>query len=324
MSESQTQTSPPPPSSRGRRSLLFRLLRAAGVLAILLYIGDFGYSLYASWKHDAWETTVQRDENGVMNGCEAFSVGEGDTAIILLHGINDTPYSFQTMAGALAERNFHVRAMRMPGFGEPTEAYGAKNAEDWIASIEQEAHTLRQQHKRVFIVAHSLGGAVTIQTLLREGEKQNELFDGVVLLVPAIEVSSRRSPLLKTQKWHEISQVLFFTKFTFSPFPPDVQDPELRDMPNRIPVTPRSILNETFRMIDANRNRESEITLPVLLVLTDKDMVNDHAASAKWFENIASEKKQLIWNNRSGHQLLCDLGWEEVVAAIDDFVQEAR
>ena len=50
-------------------------------------------------------------------------------------------------------------------------------------------------------------------------------------------------------------------------------------------------------------------------------MVNDHEAGARWYENIGSEKKRLVWNNKSGHQLLYDLGWEEVVAAIVEFVE---
>ena len=59
----------PDPNPRRRRSLFFRFLRAIGLLAVRLYVGDFGYSLFAKWKHDAWEATVQRDENGIMEGC---------------------------------------------------------------------------------------------------------------------------------------------------------------------------------------------------------------------------------------------------------------
>ena len=301
-----------------------RLIRFFAILVAILYVGDFGYSCFATWKRNAWENTIQRDANGVMQGCEAFSVGNGETAILLVHGINETPFSYQRMASSLSQQRLHVRAMRMPGFGESLDAYAAKTAEDWIASIEVEAAKLRTNHDHVFIVAHSLGGAVAIQTLLRSGDKQGELFDGLILLAPAIEVSSRRSPIFKTQTWHKISSILFFTRFTYSPFPPDTQDPELRDLPNRIPLTPRSVINETFRMIDANRNRESEITLPVLLVLSDQDQVNDHQASENWFEKIESERKRLFWNNRSGHQLPYDLGWEEVVTEIVNFVAGDR
>ena len=326
----------PATSETGRRTW-WRWLKFVVIPVAILYLGDFGYSRYANWKHDQWEQTIQRDANGVMQDCDAFTIAsapdDGDrnhdsdndvnsgTAILLLHGINETPFTYQRMGNALSQKGFHVRAMRMPGFGEPIEVYGSTTADDWIGAVEDEARKLRSNHDRVFIVAHSLGGAVTIQTLLRAGDKQDDLFDGLILLAPAIEVSSRRSPILKTQTWHSISSVLLFTRFTYSPFQPDTQDPELLDFPNRIPVTPRSVINETFRLIDSNRNREAEITLPVLLVLSERDQVNDHEASQNWFDKIGSERKQLIWNNRSGHQLPCDFGWDDIVAEIVRFTK---
>ena len=303
-----------------RRRLVRKLLKFLAIVTAVLYLSDFGYSCWASWKHNAWEESITRDANGVMQDCEAFSVGAGETAILLLHGINDTPFTYKKMAAAFAEENFHVRVMRMPGFGEPVDAYAAQTANDWVASVAAEAATLRSSHDRVFIVAHSLGGATAIQTLLRAGDKQTELFDGLILLAPAIEVSSRRSPVFKTQTWHNISSILLFTRFTFTPFAPDTQDPEMRDYPNRIPVTPRSVIDETFGLIDSNRNREAEIKLPVLLVLSEKDQVNDHDSSQNWFEKISSRRKELIWNNQSGHQLPYDFGWSDVVVEIVRFI----
>ena len=305
-----------------RWHLVRKPLKFLVIAVAVLYLGDFGYSCWASWKHKAWEESITRDANGVMQDCEAFSVGAGETAILLLHGINDTPFTYKKMAAAIANQNFHVRAMRMPGFGEPVDAYAAQTANEWVASIEAEATRLRSNHNRVFIVAHSLGGATAIQTLLRAGDKQTELFDGLILLAPAIEVSSRRSPVFKTQTWHNISSVLLFTRFTFTPFAPDIQNPEMRDYPNRIPVTPRSVIHETFGLIDANRNREAEIKLPVLLVLSERDQVNDHQASQRWFDKIGSKRKRLLWNNRSGHQLPYDFGWEDIVSGLVDFIDK--
>lgn len=255
-----------------------------------------------------------------MNNCQAYSLGNGEVAILLIHGINDTPFTYRKLAPRLAEQ-YTIRAMRMPGFGEPLDVCTRKSSEDWISAVKEEALELRKSHEQVFVVAHSLGGAVTIQTILREGDSQNKLFDGVVLLAPAIEVSDRRSPLLPTRTWHRISSGLLFTRMTYNPFGNDCQDPQEKESPNRVPFTPRAMIDETFKLIDANRGRGSEIKLPTLVILSSKDQVNDAQASVDWLATVSSEEKSVYWNNRSGHALQYDLGWQDVAKEIIIFVE---
>ena len=303
------------------RKILKRLLWILIPLAVIWVIGDFGYSCYVASKLRAWESNIVRDEDGVMENCQAYSIGSGETGVLLLHGINDTPYTYRKLAPELS-KSFTVRVMRMPGFGEPLDVCATKTSEDWIAALKKEAAQLRDKHERVYVVAHSLGGAVTIQTILREGDAQHELFDGVVLLAPAIEVSNRRSPLLPTRTWHQISGGLVFTRMTYNPFGNDCQDPTETDSPNRVPFTPRSMINETFKLIDANRGRADEFKLPVLVVLSTLDQVNDSQASEQWLKSVGSKEKSVYWNNRSGHALQYDLGWQSVAQEIQKFVEQ--
>lgn len=298
-----------------------RILRTVLTVVAIFYLLDAAYAGYCHFRRVSWEESVARDADGVLQDCEAFAVGRGSTALLLLHGINDTPYVYKKMANYLGKHH-HVRAMRMPGFGEPVGDYASYGADDWIAAVMREAKALREKHDRVFIVAHSLGGAVTVQTVLRAGEEQNKLFDGVVLMAPAIDVSNRRSPVFPVHTWHKLSGALLFTRYTHSPFPPDTQDPELTDFPNRTPFTPRSVIADTFRLIESNRGRADEIQLPVLLAISDKDEVTDHEASGAWFEQLRSEQKKLIWINESGHQMQYDLGWQKISDAILEFVAE--
>lgn len=294
-----------------------------GILLLVFLLGDFGYSRYVAAKLDRWEQTVERDEDGVIKGCQAYTLDppeHSDIALLLVHGINDTPYCWRKMAPELG-KTFHIRAMRMPGYGEPIPVCAEKTAEDWIDAVKSEAVALRAKHEKVYAVAHSLGGAVSIQMLLREKEAQEELLDGIVLLAPAIEVSNRRSPILPTRFWHQFGSLLLFTKTTYNPFGNDCKDPTEQDPANRVRFSSVRSVDETFKLIDENRGRESEISLPVLLVLSDQDSVNDHEASQAWFEKIASTRKELHWQNDSGHILQYDLGWQSVAEKISEFVQ---
>ena len=293
------------------------------VLLLLVLLGDFGYSRYVAAKLKRWERTVERDEDGVMEGCQAYTLvpdEPSDTALLLVHGINDTPYCWRKMAPELAKR-FHIRAMRMPGFGESIPVCAQKSAEDWIAAVKSEAKSLREKHEKVYIVAHSLGGAVSIQMLLREKEAQKDLLDGIVLLAPAIEVSNRRSPILPTRFWHRVGSLLLFTHTTYVPFGNDCKDPAEQNPANRVRFSTLRSIDETFKLIDGNRGREAEIRIPVLLVLSEQDSVNDHQASAAWFDKIASQRKKTHWQNDSGHLLQYDLGWQAVAEKIGAFIQ---
>ena len=78
------------------------------VLLILLaliglwLLGDAIYAAYVAVRIRHWAATVERDEDGIQLGCKAYTTGRGPTAILLVHGINDSPSCYRKMAPALA------------------------------------------------------------------------------------------------------------------------------------------------------------------------------------------------------------------------------
>jgi len=198
--------------------MFFVLFGLAGVWVL----GDLVYSSIVAYHVKNWEASIERDDEGVQRGCREYTIGSGETAVLLIHGINDSPRCYYKMAPSLAEEGLTCRVMRLPGFAEPIHRYSQATKEQWVAAVEREIQSLRQHSRRVAIVAHSLGGAVTIAYLL----DHPEAVDAVVLLAPAVDVSNRRSPLLSAQTWHEIGRCsLLFTKVTSSPFTNDCHDP---------------------------------------------------------------------------------------------------
>jgi alpha-beta hydrolase superfamily lysophospholipase len=208
--------------------------------------------------------------------------------------------------------------MRLPGFAEPIPRYAQATMEDWIAAVKREVLSLRQDHDRVAIVAHSLGAAVAIAYLLEEPDAA----DCAVLLAPAVEVSNRRSPLLSTRVWHEIGRrLLLFTSITYSPFPNDCHDPRERDYPGRMPFTPLASVDQTFRLIDNNRGRAGEFETPLLMVVTKADCVIDWQAAARFYEQAPATPKARRLLTNTGHAIPVDYDWEIVTREIAEFVR---
>jgi carboxylesterase len=299
---------------RRLKIVLFVLL----ALVAVWLLGDFIYSCYVAHHIRKREATVERDADGVEVGCREYTVGSGSTAILLVHGINDSPACYHKVAPALAEQGFTCRVMRMPGFAKPIPEYAKATRHQWVSAVNNEVKALRQDHDRVVIVAHSLGAAVTIAYLL----ENPDAVDAVVLIAPAVEVSNLRSPLLPARAWHEISQwILPSTTVAYSPFPGDCHDEKALEYPGRIPFTPKTTADETFALIDFNRGRAADLQLPLMMVLSKDDRVIDWQAAERFYEEALGEEKEVHFLEDSGHVIPVDFDWKILVQKIAEFAQ---
>lgn len=300
------------PRKKWRRRLLWVL-----VIIGCWYLGDFCYSRYVAREIRKWEASVPWTGTGLVPGAEEFAVGEGSTALLMVHGFSDSPQLYRKMAPALAAKGYSCRCILLPGFGMRVDDYASSTPEEWLAKLKTEAAELRKSHARVVIVAHSLGGALTIRTIL----DQPDAADAIVLLAPAIAVSNARSPVLPTRFWHEFGKwALPSTKITKSPFEIDVHDPAEKSLPHRNVFSPRSVVDHTFQLTDNNLNQFKEISLPTLVFVAPDDQVVDPDAIRTFYEQISSDDKQLVEVSHSGHVIPVDLDWEQVVDEIAQFL----
>lgn len=286
--------------------------------AALWLLGDFAYSRYVAYRVSQWEAAVPWTSEGLAPDAAEFEIGQGDTALLMVHGFSDSPQMYRKLAPALAEEGYFCRAILLPGFGKDVEAYASGTIDEWHQKVASEVAQLRKEHARVWIVAHSLGGAITIAHTL---DNRSEV-DGLVLITPAIAVSNERSPLLPTRFWHEFSKyVLPFTHTTCSPFEMDAQDPAERNREYRNVFSPRSVVDQTFELIDHNSGRASEIRKPTLMFLSESDQVVDSAAIATYFQELSAKPKELVRLSNSGHMVPVDYEWALVVDRIAEFIR---
>lgn len=307
----------PPPTKKRRW-----VLKSLAAVVFLWLAGDFAYSKYVSHQAAEWERGVERTGEGVLVGCEAFTLDAPQpeaTALLLVHGINASPRHWEKMAPRLAEAGFTCRAMRLPGFCKPLDEYADSTRQDWVAAIQQELASLRESHPRVGVVAHSLGGAATIGALMGDPAAA----DFAVLLAPATAVSSARSPVLSTRAWHEVGErLLIFTTVMKSPFGIDSHDPANAGYPGRCPFTPRSVVSELFDQMDDNWRGVARFQTPLLMVLTEEDRVIDWREAERFYNEAPSEPKELLLLEDSGHAIPIDYGWEATAEAIIRFAEE--
>ena len=68
-----------------------RLLKWLCLLVLCLFALDALYALYIHAARVLEEKNTVRNEKGVREGCEAFDMGEGEVAILCVHGFGDSP-----------------------------------------------------------------------------------------------------------------------------------------------------------------------------------------------------------------------------------------
>jgi carboxylesterase len=286
------------------------LIAAVIAVPILWIAGDLVYSLLVRRAYRRWEAGIERDAEGVRAGCQEFTLGNGEDAVLLVHGFGDSPGIFQRVGPALAARGFTCHGLRLPEFALPMPRYRTTSGAQWRDAVRSAVGELRRRHRRVWVLAHSLGAAVAVEAV----SEPASAVDGMVLLAPLFGVGNLRSPLLSARTWFRLlDPLLVFTDFVLTAYPPDVQDPEAVALMRDDRFIPRIVIRELFALIDRNLQRAPSFRLPLLMVLARHDRVVDNAAARRFFDDCPARPKRLLEVEDAGHMLPIDRGWEKLV-----------
>jgi carboxylesterase len=287
-------------------------------LLAVWFIADAVHYLWIAVRQRRWERKIQRDVAGVREGALAYTCGAGPVAVLWVHGFADTPTTFQRMASRLsASGTFTCRAMRLPGAGEPTAQTAKITLADWRAAVAREIAELRQNHEQIWLIGHSLGGALALNAALRSPADVT----GVVALSPLIQVSRRRSPILPPHVWFRLANASFpFSKTFESCFKvnavaaDDTHYTYIRDR-----FIPFATYRNLFALIKELQPRAAEMRVPVLALLAVEDRVVDTPAAQKWFADVTSPKQVRLLPDVA-HELPLENGWEKTSDEIAAFI----
>jgi len=121
-------------------------------------------------------------------------------AVLLLHGMSDSPYSLRALGETLWRRGYHVVGLRMPGHGTIPSGLLDLQWPDMAAVVRLGVRHLAQAvpGKPLHIVGYSTGAALALDYVLQaEQDSSLPTVDRLVLISPAIGVS----PAAALAKW---------------------------------------------------------------------------------------------------------------------------
>ncbi len=278
--------------------------------------------LHFAWiaaRRSAWERITARAPDGLRADAAAFTVGQGPVAVLLVHGFADVPAVFHGLATELAAGGgLTCRAMRLPGAGEPLAAAARVTEGVWLEAVTRETRELRRTHARVWLLGHSLGGALVLAAVL----KDPGLADGIVVLAPLLRVSRARSPVLPPRVWFRLAWSAFLFSRTFeSCFATDVTAVDVDGWSYR---RDRFIQFATYRslftLLDWLQPRATALRLPVLAILAGRDRVVDNAATRNWLSHGAAPRLVVDELPDTPHPIPTEPGWKEVTRRVRSFI----
>ena len=118
-------------------------------------------------------------------------------AVLMLHGLSDSPYSMRSLAESLHKRNCQVTVLRLPGHGTAPSGLIDVKWQDFSAAVRLAARDLTAKTAPgipFYIIGYSNGAALAIEYSLSQllGEKVRQP-DGLILISPAVAVSDMAS-----------------------------------------------------------------------------------------------------------------------------------
>lgn len=240
-----------------------------------------------------WALGVRWTRDGLMPDAVPFAVGEGKDAILFVHGFNDVPAVWRRFVEPFVEKGFHVEAMHLEGLGvRRLGLWFDFPLARWQQSITARMNDLAKSHRRVFLVGHSMGGALVLDAVYRHGRWGGGMpgvhapIAGAALLAPLVEVSRARSPLLPARTWFVVCRVLLpglrCVPSVFKSVQGAEDDPAFLYRRDRFMSV--SVLAAMFALVRHLRTLDlSHLGTPLQVYVAGNDRVVDSSATRTYF-----------------------------------------
>lgn len=247
--------------------------------------------------------------------------GTPKASLIICHGVNSHGGQYIRAAEEFASRGFAVTALDLRGRGKSEgERFYADSIDDYVTDLSQAIELGRSRHPDLplFLLGHSAGGVTSVTYALDHQDK----LDGLICESFAFRVYAPNFALKLLEGASHIAPHAHVLKLKMEDFS---RDPEWVAELNADPFTlgevqPVQTVASFARAGERFEREFSRITLPVLILHGTADKATRPDGSQQFYDEASSTDKTLKLYQGHYHDLLNDLGREQVMDDIAGWI----
>lgn len=252
----------------------------------------------------------------ILHGGEPFFFPGGPVGCLLIHGYLSTPGEMRPLGQKLSTAGFTALGIRLAGHAHRPRDLKSTEWEDWIASVEDGYHTLRESCDAVLLIGMSLGGVIALLSAHRL-----EPGGVVTISTPYDLIPYRRLRFLSSGL--PILRLLAPFVHYMPKFPAwDYVDPGAAKAHLTYKTFPTRSLLQLDRLFHEMRQSLPKLKGPILLIHSRSDRGVPVYNLAEIKARISSPEVSMMEVENSGHVILLEPEGERVVDRIIEFVAQ--
>ena len=247
--------------------------------------------------------------------------GQPRAVVVICHGVNSHGGQYVWTAEQFASRGFAVFALDLRGRGKSEgERFFISDVAEYVADLRGVIEIAKTRHagKKVFLLGHSAGGVVSCTFVLDHPEG----VDGLICESFAFQVPAPGFVLSAIKGLSYLAPRLGVLTLKMKDF---TRDPQALALLEADPLTlnesqPAATVAALVRADERLHDSFNMITLPVLIMHGTADNATVCKGSEFFFEHAGSADKTLKLYEGHYHDLLNDLGKEQVLADMASWI----
>ncbi|GER88451.1 esterase [Dictyobacter vulcani] len=250
----------------------------------------------------------QQGEEFHKESTNNLQVRPGSVGVLLVHGLNGGKGDMAELEAILQAHGLSTELILLPGHGTHVRDMLPIGWAEWAEAVRTALHRLQERYERVFLIGHSLGGALCLHVAA------SEQVAGLITMCAPISMFPGMLTGVRLVK-------------RFTPWLPtlreDVRDPEARRRYTQgvYRHTPMAPVESMLQYLPLLRAELPSVTAPILIMTA----IHDHVVPARdgrmIYRLIGSQEKQLVTFHRSYHVIMKDHDRDEVFARTLTFIQ---
>jgi carboxylesterase len=230
--------------------------------------------------------------------------------VLLLHGFTSSVDAVDRLQPYLASEKIEVERPVLRGHGTRYQDLSGVTARDWYQDAEAAFLRLASRVDRVIVVGFSMGGLLALEL----GMSYPERIAGLVTLGAALRFRDRLAGLSPV-----LSRMI-----PYWPSPNSFCDPECAKKNTNYPKFATDAFASLYEYSKEIERRLPEVNVPIRVIHSKKDQVIDPISANLIYEGVSSAHREIVWFERSGHEMLMDLEADDVCRSVLEFVRQFK